>query len=350
MRNTKWSLDWSIVERLGLRQANGKLLSNGTNAEFDCPRCHRKKKFHICIARDHKRFGYYQCLSAACDNRGRFRKKKSTELDLSYLRNARKAQLADEALADEIAAQDVTGSIRLPRDFAHVLEGSHAWRYLIKRGITPSDIRYYDLGIAEGRIFFPDYDEDEKLVYWVSREYDGFSNPKYLNVAIDDGGATREKHIHNLGRFLRAGYEEADIVEGPITGIVAGRSHLALLGKPSRPQVDALRELGKTGVIKRVYLALDPDARAVCMQLAHDLWGAFKEIWIVPIPIDEDVATIGRKRYRELKRTEAFRYDVTLHTPLMVKFVLDGPMARPRRPITPRRDRYALERVRRVLS
>lgn len=334
LSRTAYTLDWRIVERLRLKPADGSLLPNGINAEFDCPQCHRPKKFHINIARNHAKFRFFQCLSAECGYKGRVRSSKDNDLDLTFLRYAEEQQKEDEERARKLE-QDFAArtKMRLPRGFTPVLPRMNAWRYLIDRGITPADIRHYGLGIADGRVVFPDYDKNGELVYFVARDYTGAQFPKYTNPPLRLGEIGRSAHVFNMGRFQHAGYTTADIVEGPITGIIAGRRHLALLGKPSRGQVELIRSLK----LKRAYLALDPDARPVCMQLAHDLWGAVGEIYLVPIPADHDVADIGREEYRRLKREEAILYDRNQHVPISVQFVLDGPLAKPRRLNAPRR-------------
>lgn len=326
-----WILDWSIVTRLGLKEQDGRLLGNGTNAEFDCPRCGKSKKFHICIAKNHERFRWYQCLSASCDLRGRVRVGRGKAIDLSYLRQAeeeykRNLKLSIEVEHNELAKQKEVG-LELPDGFTPVQRNMLAWRYLTSRGITPADIRWYGLGVAEGRIVFPEYDESGRLTYYVEREYaDPERAPKYRNVQIADGGAQRRQTIFNLGRFKAAGYTRAHIVEGPITGIVASRRHLALLGKPSREQVDLLRSLK----LEAVYLALDPDARATCVDLALALWGSVGKIWIVPVPAGHDCASMGRAAYRELVRDGKMLYDKNKHIALQTHFLLDGPRQKPR--------------------
>lgn len=231
--------------------------------------------------------------------------KKSTDLDVSLLagRRLRQRNEMDALMASErkVEAQEkARASVSLPEDFVRLHPGLHAYDYMIKRGVTPEDIEYYQLGVAGGRIVFPDYDEHGKLCYWVSRSYDN-SNPKYLNATT----TVRDEQIYNYGRFVREGFRVGTLVEGPISSIVAGRDAFAAYGTAITPhQIERIFALK----LKRLYLSLDPDARKKAVEYAKVLVRGVEELYLVPVPKLEDPASMGREAYAEFRAENSLRY------------------------------------------
>jgi hypothetical protein len=257
-------------------------------------------------------------------------------LDLSYLRRHGQDVQEATALRDQLNEAELKRGVTLPENFSLIRPGMSACDYLLSRNVTADDITYYGLGIATvqvnekspptQRIVFPDYDVEGKLCYWVARRYDGLPYAKYVNVPIVDGGATRERQIFNLGRFQYAGYRSAVIVEGPLTGIVAGPDHLAVLGMPSNEQIQIIRGLS----LDYIYVALDPDARERSWSLAAALYGSCKGVFIVPVPPGLDAADMGRPAFQQLLRESSIEF--TPYDPASrMGFMISGPPKRRRK-------------------
>lgn len=288
-------IDYSLISSLGLNPNDGRMASNGRYLTFNCPRCvergeprpDRKHRLHVCIETMSGKFGTFHCFR--CGYAGRVQKG-GIEFDGSLLRNRRISFESNRTIAHEA---------KLPADFSRISRDMHAYDYLIKRGITEDDIEYYGIGLSKGRILFPDFDVDGDLVYWVSRAYDQ-SLPKYLNCPV-----SRERQIYNLGRWLNEKMDTITICEGPISAICAGRDAVATYGKlVSQTQIDLLRSLPA----KRVYIALDPDARKEAVKLAKDLVNYFEELYLVPMAGKEDPASLGRQRFMEIKNLNSLHF------------------------------------------
>lgn len=299
-------VDLTIVRKIKLDPQEGRVLGNKTNAEFPCPKC-GERKFHVNVDRSSKFFGFFHCFRSSCEYKGRIQKRRGREVDLDSLRRRWGREDEKEALPP------TTWRPHLPEGFVKVTRRmSVPWMYLRTRGIPAEDIPYYKIGISildetmENRVIFPDYDEHRKLCYWVARRYDDNPFMKYRNMPIVGSGRGRQSHIFNLGRFIRRGFKDAILVEGPITGIVAGRNHLALLGMPSEAQVEEIAALG----LRRIYMALDPDlgAKKKAAFLARHLVSACDELYLVPVPEGHDAASLGRKEFTRILEEESVRF------------------------------------------
>jgi hypothetical protein len=322
-------IDLDPVERLDFRPGDGRVLRNG-NWATDCPKCVErgeptpddKQRFHVCVDRDgvDKRgnsvFGKFHCFR--CGWRGNTQKR-GGGLDLSFLHRKQRENEQEKKWEEKEKE-----TIRLPPDYSRLREGMHAYEYVKGRGITDEDIRYYRIGAATFPhggfprppiVVFPDYNEDGTLCYWVGRQYTKtWRTAKYLNCVSTS--AARRNEIFNLGRFMAEGFKTGVLVEGPVDGIVAGRNHLATLGKPSESQIEILARLP----IKRLYIAYDPDARAVSLEVARRLQPYYENL-LVPVPRGGDVGDLGRPAFNQLVQEESIPFS---DRDAAVRFTLAG--------------------------
>jgi len=280
----------SAAKRLGLDYAKGISGSGGSERHFNCPFCVSRgeptrdtsHKLWLHVAND-KKFGAYICYR--CGAKGRIRVL---------------GQIPKKVVVEEPVEEKQEEKLSLPEDFIPLCKGMHAYKYLVKRGLTEEDIRYYGAGAARGRIVFPDY-IDGKLVYWVSRTYTG-KMPKYFNVPM----VKRTDKLYNLGRFLSMGFSTVTITEGPISAIMAGRDAVATYGKEvTETQVEMLKKLD----VDRYYIALDPDAKNKSLQLARALWTGNRGVFLISMPRKEDPASLGRAEFGQCRR-DAVLYDL----------------------------------------
>jgi hypothetical protein len=308
------TLDYSPVSELGLDAGEGQLLSNGQNIALNCSKCvsrgeptpDTKYRLHVCVDRESKKFGYYHCFR--CGFKGRPKEKGGINLAYLDLYRSKRKKL-NEPEPEKLEVKP----IQLPDDFSLLREGMSAWDYLIDRGLTKEDIEYYNVGIGEGRVIFPDYDEGGDLCYWVGRAYDG-RLPRYKNCSATQ--SARSSQIYNLGRFKREGGRVATLCEGPVSAIAAGRSGIATYGKQlSEPQLRILQSLG----LSKLYLALDPDAKREALELARKLTHHVGSLYLISMPMGEDPASLGREKFSEC-RASAVRYGLGAK----VRFLMDA--------------------------
>lgn len=310
-------IDYDPIERLEMAVGQGRVLRNG-NWATNCPKCVEKgeptpddkQRLHVCVDRDavdkkgNSRFGKYHCFR--CGWRGNTQKR-SGGLDLSFLHRKQREKENERKWAEKDKE-----TITLPSDYALLNDDMMAYTYVHGRGITDEDIRYYRIGAATFPhggyprppiIVFPDYSEDGKLCYWVGRQYTKtWRTAKYLNCMATK--AARENEVFNLGRFKAEGFTTGVLVEGPIDGIIAGRNHLATLGKPSQAQLDILAKLP----LKKLYIAYDPDARKTSIDVANRLQPHY-ECLLVPVPKGSDVCDMGRPAFSMLVQEEAISFN-----------------------------------------
>jgi hypothetical protein len=175
-------------------------------------------------------------------------------------------------------------------------------RYLIKRGITEKDVKYYNLhygysGNLAKRVIFPFYREN-KLVYYCARDITGESERKYIN-------STGKKEIYNIE--VASNYSEVVIVEGIIDAIMTGKDAISLLGKTiSNYQIELLKKYE----IKDVNILLDSTVKKqeIC-ELAGRLKKYMRKVDILELPYGDPgsvkLRTINEIRgWRTLKREE----------------------------------------------
>lgn len=286
--------DIRVAAQLGLNPSDGRLLSNGSYLAFNCPHCvergeptaDTKERLHVCVDRSSSRYGYAHCFR--CGFKSKVGGVSKGSLDLTFLKK----------FSSKEKKESPPEPVVLPEDFTPLVVDTYAWKYLIDRGLTPDDIRYYQIGhgtVGRGssRIVFPDYDIAGKLCYWVARNYFGKTKFKYLNCKAD-----RRTQIYNLGRFRNEGFRSATICEGSISAIAAGRDALAFYGKGySDSQLATLRDMS----LDNIYVALDPDAKDLSVRLAKSLVGFCKGVFLVKMPDGEDPASLGREEFSRLR-------------------------------------------------
>lgn len=136
--------------------------------------------------------------------------------------------------------------------------------YLASRGIPLSVAQRYDIRYwpSMRRVLFP-VKHDGKLVGYQGRDITGNAVPKILTST-----GLRREYVLMFEENLTVPH--AVICEGPVDAIKADAcgGNVATMGKAvSKPQLELIRSRG----VKRIYLALDPDAAEEVNRLAFEL-------------------------------------------------------------------------------
>lgn len=274
---------------------------------YTCPYCnHHKKKFSVNFDRN-----VYKCW--VCDTRGRdirrvvrrfgsFTQLKQWDKVAGTIDHSRlEFQLFGKE--EEVQPQRLS----LPPEFK-TLTGKHSivdkipLSYLQKRGLDACDMLRYKIGYCsegeyEGRIIIPSFDYDGYVNYFIARSYNGhwmrYKNPN----------ASRDIIFNELNIDWDS---DVILVEGVFDAIFAGNA-VALLGSTLREESRLFQHIIKND--SSVFIALDPDAEKKAMKIARTLLKYDVEVWKIDLPAGEDVSSIGKERFAELKKSAVLMRD-----------------------------------------
>lgn len=179
----------------------------------------------------------------------------------------------------------VNQPIDLPSNFVPLVkcnQSNAGYRYAMSRGLNPElmskfDVRY---NVYMRRIIFPIKFRNE-VVGWQGRAISTEITPKLMSSV----GLKKNLVLFNFDNIESE--TSIVIVEGPIDAIKAHEHNpVALLGKVlSEEQFKLLLRLPH---LKKIYLALDPDAIKEMQSLADKLYGMW-QIYMVRLPKQRDI-------------------------------------------------------------
>lgn len=159
---------------------------------------------------------------------------------------------------------------------------SECYHYAEIRGITREMMKKFHVHGSDGlkRIFFPIY-EDGMLVGWQARAINDWIQPKLMSST----GFKKSLCLFNYDNVKMS--ESIVIVEGPIDALKAHKHNsVALLGKSmSNEQFLLIQSLPH---LKKVYIALDPDAAENARELGSKLVSHF-DVHMVNLPGNTDI-------------------------------------------------------------
>ena len=184
--------------------------------------------------------------------------------------------------------------LKLPDGYKKLSESSYkdfnyikAYRYLTERGITDELIKEYNIGFTttgqyHNRIIIPSYDELGDLNYFVSRAWDKWKKPKYLNPDV-------EKQLFVYNEFNINWDGTIYLVEGAFDHIVVPNS-IPLLGKTMYGKLKSL--LLKNA--KSVVILLDDDAKDDAIRIYKELnvGSLYDRVKLCTPPADTDPSLI----------------------------------------------------------
>lgn len=182
--------------------------------------------------------------------------------------------------------------VSLPYEFKKLTEThtefayKQALAYLKKRNIGSYDIERYDIGYCAngdyaGRIIVPSYDADNKLNYFLARDFTGNAYLKYKNPPVSKDVVVFENQIDFS--------EPLVFCEGVFDAMAIRRNAIALLGKniPSKLKM-RLIEHGVT----EVSIVLDNDAYKNALAMSESLMNDNIRVKLIKMG-NEDAADIG---------------------------------------------------------
>jgi len=291
----------------------GKYRQTGPdNYAFFCPHCkHYKRKLEINL----ETFNYH-CWTCTPKRGGRnffflFRELSNvSDIQLEKIKEYTNTHLSQKS--------DVQKTIlRLPKEFKSMqqewksVEYKHAKVYLSKRGLTPQDIKKYNIGFCEDgeygeRIIVPSYDMFGELNYFVGRSFFD-SNLKYKNPKVSKDIVAFENLIS---------YDQPIVLcEGVFDAMAIKRNAIPLLGKFVQPQLKNRLEIKK---VKDIYVCLDNDARTDAVKIAEELLSINPDTNVYLVRLEQkDPSEIGfRGMVNLLKETPKFNFKSLIYTRL----------------------------------
>ena len=274
---------------------------------YTCPFCnHHKKKFSVNF-----NMNVFKCW--ICDTRGRnirrvirrfgsFTQLKEWDKLSGIVDHSR---LEFDLFAEEEPQQEQI--ISLPKEFKTLtgkpnVVDKRALCYLQKRRIEPCDLLKYKIGYCsegefEGRIIIPSFNIDGYVNYFIARSYDGH----WMRYKYPD--ASRDIIFNEL---IIDWDSDVILVEGVFDAIFAGNA-VALLGSTLREESKLFQHIIKND--SSVFIALDPDAEDKAMKIARTLLKYDIEVWKIDLPKGEDVSSIGKEAFAELKKSAVLMRD-----------------------------------------
>lgn len=199
--------------------------------------------------------------------------------------------------------------ISLPYEFKRLNETytdstfKMAMNYLKCRGIKSYDIERYDIGYCStgdyaGRIIIPSYDLNNKLNYFIARDFTGKAYLKYKNPPISKDVVIFENQIDYS--------EPITLCEGVFDAMAIRRNAIALLGKniPSKLKVKIIENK-----VSEVIVVLDNDAIKNAIAIAESLIKENINVKLVKMQ-NKDAADLGfNKIIKRINKTSYLNFD-----------------------------------------
>jgi len=279
----------------------GSYRRQGSESLYSCPYCsHHKKKFSVNFD-----LNVYKCW--ICDVRGRdlrrlVRKFGGFSLLKEWDRLTGNIDFSSQSFTlfpEE--PEEILQRISLPEEFKTLTDSItpadlRPFSYLQNRGLTKYDILKYKIGYCsegdyEGRIIIPSFDYDGYVNYFIARTY----NEHWMRYK--NPNASRDIIFNELNIDWDS---DVILVEGVFDAIFAGNA-VALLGSTLREESKLFQHIIKND--SSVFIALDHDAESKAIKIANTLLKYDVEVWKIDIPEGQDVASIGREEFANLKQS-----------------------------------------------
>jgi hypothetical protein len=265
---------------------------------YNCPYCEEirgkkdtKHKMYVNI-----NTGLYYCFK--CGSAGSVGTNDST-----YTKNVSREFLLN------IFQEDVDNSISNHKYLLPITRAQNhpdALSYLTSRGLSISDIEYYDIrlgstldGLYPNRVVVPNEVVGSFTDMLVARSIDPNCDKrwKYLNPV----GSRKTNHVFNLHRIPNNS-ERIIVAEGVFSAIACGRDAVATYGKVMS---DTQLQMIINKKPQSVYIIYDYDAQDLSKSTASRLSRYLKNVYYVPLYDDRDPSDLGHDQVVQLINTQS---------------------------------------------
>ena len=274
----------------------GKRTARGNQAH-SCPYCnHHKPKLEINFSENKKGYNPWYCW--VCN-------KKGTRISSLFKQCKASPEKFEELFKligneREFKSTVTTTTLKLPEEYKKFkditssnIEGRQALSYLKHRGITQDDIDKYNIGYcSSGRyakmVIIPSYDSMGEMNYFTARSFEKDAYTKYRNPETSRDIIPFEMFINwDLPLVL---------CEGPFDAIAIKRNAIPLLGK--NIQSNLMKKI-VTSTVRKIYIALDQDARKQALNFAEKFINEGKEVYLVELE-GKDPSEMGFSQFTNL--------------------------------------------------
>lgn len=284
-----------------------QLLGRGTktsreNYAFHCPFCnHHKKKLEIDLATTEDGFNFFECW--VCKTRGKTIKSLLYQLKVPKDKALEILKFLPKGSTDYYNNKQTQDKVvQLPEEFQLLSSASTTSiiantvkKYLHGRGLHELDFIKYGIGYCTtgnygGRIIIPSYSSTGNLNFFVARSYEP-AFLKYKNPPVSKDIVFFENLIN--------WDQPITLCEGVFDAFAIKRNVIPILGK-TLSQSLLLRLLkAKTD---EIYVALDPDAKDLALQISEKLLSIGKRVYLIDLP-QKDPSDLGFEKYTHLVQT-----------------------------------------------
>lgn len=229
-----------------------------TTTRMDCPFCGRHRTFSIS---NRKNVIQYHCFSNGCNNSSGYREYTPTTEELISMRKPRK-----------------NAAFKVPAYFLNGLAHSDVYSYLLKYNAMHA-LRYGYMSVAydksEHRIVFLLKEDMGKVVGAVGRTLYKHYNPKVINYE------NSRIMPFIVGEHRSIGVIVEDCASAAAVTWASKLTGIALLGTNLKDEyIPYLQKF------KKLYIALDPDARKKAIEIKNSLTYVCKDVTILNIKKD----------------------------------------------------------------
>jgi DNA primase len=274
----------------------GKRTARGNQAH-SCPYCkHHKPKLEINFSENKKGFNPWHCW--VCNKKGT----RITSLFKQCKASPEKFEELFKLIGNEREFKTTVSktTLKLPEEYKKFkditssnIEGRQALSYLKNRGITQDDIDKYNIGYcSSGRyakmVIIPSYDGVGEMNYFTARSFEKGAYTKYRNPETS-------RDIIPFEMFINWDLPLV-ICEGPFDAIAIKRNAIPLLGK--NIQSNLMKKI-VTSTVRKIYIALDQDARKQALYFAEKFINEGKEVYLVELE-GKDPSEMGFNNFTKL--------------------------------------------------
>jgi len=300
-----------LINLLNTQLGVGKSTSKG-NYAYHCPKCrHHKLKLEINCDENSPFFQSYQCWVCGIKGKRLTTLFKTIDVDHNRLNELREIVKSTKDNVTTIKLNALP-TVELPKEFKSLdtvsnnLTLKHALKYLKSRNITQNDIKRYNIGYCDygeyqNRIVIPSYDKNGKLNYFITRSFEKDAFAKYKNPKISRDIIPFELNINWNSPII--------LCEGIFDAMAIKRNAIPLLGKILQPAL--LKKLVLSSV-KKIYIALDDDAKTEAYKHCEYLMSQGKEIYMVELN-GKDPSEIGFEEFTKIiQKTKKLEYSTLI--------------------------------------